>query len=564
MNGAEILVMALEQQGVRCVFGLPGTETLPLYEALRRSSLRTVLASSEVGAAFMAGGLARLTHNPGVLATMQGPGFAWALAGLAEARLDSVPLLHICVAPPRTPAGKRFRLQELNQEAIAAPLVKAVIEARRPGEVAARVSEALTLTTAGEPGPVLLQLPSDVFSGQSENGSEPPGSRRDTAPDLEACLARVRSAQRPVLLVGQGVQPYAARLRRAVEAWTVPVLTTSSARGVLPEDHALALGFDPVSGDIEAVNALVASCDLVLVLGAKLGHNGSGGFRLRLPRERLVRVDTSDEVLNANYPTDLPVRADAGIVLDAVSALPPSRSSWTSPEIAAWRARVTRTVPGPEPRIRGSASGDAAGFFTGLRRALPRDAVLVLDSGMHQVMARRHFMVLEADGLLFPSDLQSMGFGIPTAIGACLAGSERRVVALVGDGGFSMTGMELLSAVREGLDLIVIVFADGALGQIRLQQLMEYGVAHGVEPVGPDWRCMAAALGVTHIEANSGIEEAMVMALRQPGVTLVEVSVGDGPTIRRAATVALARSAVRRALGPSRLQWVKRWFGRRA
>ena len=560
-TGAARMVEALEKAGVRCVFGLPGTQTVELFEALRQSMVRTVVATNELSAAFMAGGWARATGNPGVLLTIPGPGFTWALTGLAEARLDSVPLLQITGAPTRIPVNKHFRQQELDQAAIAAPVVKGVIEADSHSDPGVAVLDALKLVRSGEPGPVLLQVLSTTLSREYTVAALQDASVTPTeTATLERVCARVRSARRPMLIVGQGTIGHAGSIRALVEQMRVPLFTTPSARGVLPEDHALNFGFDPFAGRIRDVNELVESSDLVLVIGCKLAHSGTAGFQLELPANRLVHVDASAEVLGANYATSLGVVADAGDLLRALIATAPPRSAWTDDELTTWRNRFAiRTKDAREPRITGTPGRDARGFFEALRRALPPDAILVLDSGTHQILARRYYSVLAPRGLIMPTGLQSMGFAIPTAIGAKMAEPQRPVVALLGDGGFAMTALELLTAVRERVSLVVIVFVDGAFGQIRLQQLANYGVSHGVSLESPDLSLLAESIGARHELIGAADAESVVRAaLERSGISILEVQVGDTLAIRRSAAVARVREVTRRATGPRLLGLVKK------
>ena len=551
-TGAGLIVDALTQENVQCVFGLPGTQTLELFEELRQKGLRTVIATNELSAAFMAGGWARVTGEPGVLLTIPGPGFTWALTGLAEARLDSVPLLHIAGAPTDFPAGRRFRQQELDQAAIARPLVKEVIEADRGLDPGAAVLDGLRLARSGEPGPVVLHVSSTTMS--HEYVCTPPNTAQESIVDAEALdsvRARVSAAHRPILFVGQGTVRYARQLCALIEQVKAPLLTTPSARGVLPENHPFNFGFDPFAQNTRDVNELVESSDLILAIGCKLAHSGTSGFELRLPAERLVHVDASKEVIGANYPVSLGVVADAGDLLDFLLASPPPPSAWTGGELDTWHSRLAARPASLEPRVAGTREGDARAFFESLRNALPADSVLVLDSGLHQVLARRYYTVLAPHGLITPTNLQSMGFAIPTAIGAKLALPNRGVVALLGDGGFAMTALELLSAVREGIALVVIVFVDGAFGQIRMQQLENYGASHGVSLRSPDLGLLAAAVGARHeLISDDNLEVVVRAALAERGVTVIEVPVGDTFGIRRSAAVARTREATRRVAGP--------------
>jgi len=559
-TGAARICEALEKANVRCVFGLPGTQTVELFEALRRSSVRTVVPSNELSAAFMAGGWARVTGEPGVLLTIPGPGFTWALTGVAEARLDSIPLLHISGAPASAPPDKRFRQQELAQAAIATPMVKAVIEPDDDSDLGVALLECLALARSGEPGPVLLQVSSTSLSRERTYAALQPVPLAAINPlALESVCARLRDARRPILMMGQGTNKFAESIRTLVDQVRAPLLTTPSARGVLPEDHPLNFGFDPFAASIRDVNELVKSSDLILVVGCKLAHSGTAGFQLELPVDRLVHVDASTDVVGANYRASLGVVADAGDLLRALVASAPARSSWTEDELEAWRVRfAVRTKGSRESRIAGTSAADARGFFEALRRAMPIDAILVLDSGSHQIVARRYYRVLTPRGLITPTNLQSMGFAIPTAIGAKLAEPKRAVVALLGDGGFAMTALELLTAVREKVSLVVIVFVDGAFGQIRMQQLANYGVSYGVALETPDLRLLAESIGARHEMVGDNDAESVVRcALGHSGVTVIEVRVGDTLAIRRTAAVARARDVTRRLTGPGVLRFAK-------
>ncbi|HLG05462.1 MAG TPA: thiamine pyrophosphate-binding protein [Gemmatimonadales bacterium] len=561
-SGAGHLVAALRENGARCVFGVPGTQTVPIFEALRTSGLRTVLATSEVSAAFMAGGWARVSGEAGVCLTIPGPGFIWSLPGIAEALLDSVPLLVITVAPPDGP-GCRFRQQEIAQSAVGGALVKEIVEVSQAHEVAPATRAALAATLRNEPGPVLLQLAGSSLTAESDPADSSTDQAVPPMPDFGELRRRVAAARRPVLFVGQGVRPCSEELRQLAEHLGAPVITTPAGRGTLPEDHPLAMGFDALAGSVGEANAFLAEADLVLVLGAKLGHNGTAGFGLRLAPEHLVHIDASRDVPGANYPASLALVAQVRDALSALLAPPPSRSAWPPDRLSAWRARLrTPAASWLEPRVSGSPERDAPGFFAGLRRALPREAVLVLDSGLHQIMARRHFEVLSPGGLLFPSDLQSMGFGVPSAIGARLSNPSRPIVALVGDGGFAMTGFELLTAVREGVSLVVIVFVDGVLGQIRMHQLRDYGAPHAVDLGRFDLELIANSLGAGYLEADADIEPIVREALSREGVTVIGVPVGDSPRIRRAAGIARLREGFRRAAGPTLIRWIK-WILKR-
>lgn len=550
-SGAEALADALADCGVRCIFGLPGTQNVPLYEAVRRRRIRSVLATHELAASFMANGYHRAGGGLPALFAIPGPGFTYALTGVAEARHDSAALLLVV---GKVEASRPFAFQALDQESVARPLVKGAISIERAGEVPGRVREACELAVGGEPGPVLLQWSPEGVAAEAAPAAPVPEARR--APPAEAPLAvaaaRLAAARRPLLLVGQGASDSAELVVALAEALSAPVATTTSGRGIVPEDHPLAVGFDSARGETRTLNELVELADAVLVLGCKLTAAGTADFALQLPRERLIRVDASAEVLAAGYPAECAIHgAVADVLPGLVAAARRSRGAggWPLPEVQAWRRRLRDLDPSrnPEPLVQGVEPRTAAAFFAALRAALPRDGILVLDSGLHQALARRHFDVLSPRGLLLPSDFQSMGYALPAAIGARLAAPHRPVVALLGDGGFLMSGMEMLTAVRERVDLTVIVFNDGYLNRIRLQQFLSYGRPANVDILNPDYEAFAGAVGARYAVLEGDAAAVLADAVRGQGVSLLEVRLGDSPAIRRARGKGLVHGAARRS-----------------
>jgi acetolactate synthase-1/2/3 large subunit len=553
-SGADLLCRALVRGGVDTVFGLPGTQNVPIYEALRLSRLRVITASHELGASFMANGYGRISGRPGVLVTIPGPGFTYALTGLAEAYLDSVPVVHVVEAPARR-AGRRFALQAIDQAAMAAPVVKRVLRVGRREDIVSAVEAALAVAAAEEPGPVLVEIDGDLLS-ETGPGAAPPASAAAPAPHPDpATIAeltrRVARAGRVVFYVGQGAAGAATDLRALAERLRAPVVATTSGRGTLPEDHPLGLPFDFGAPATEAINEIFRRADLILALGCKFSHNGAHGFRLEMPPAKLVHVDLAPQNLGANYPAELTLCGDVAAVVCALRArLPegPLGRAWAEDEVPGiWRrARAAFASKAVEPRVRGVSPETPEAFFDALGRALPEGACLITDSGLHQMLARRHFRVRSPRGLVVPTNLQSMGFAIPAAIGASRAAPGRAVCALVGDGGLVMSGLELLSAVREGVPLTVIVFNDGHLGLIRLMQLGTYGHAFATEVLAPDLEALAAALGVSYTLVDEGAESRLKEAVRRPGVHLLEVQLGDRVAFRRVQARALAGRALHR------------------
>jgi acetolactate synthase I/II/III large subunit len=557
-NGAYAICAALRNAGVELVFGVPGTQTIPLYEALRKSGVRTVTATHELAATFMAQGHFRASGRLAVVSAIPGPGFSFALAAVPEARLDSAALVLLTGRPPVCALGRR-RSQSIDQAAMAGPVVKDIIDIIEADQAAEAVQRACAVALSDEPGPVLVQVATDVY-GQAIGESDPsalvdsPNSCVDHEA-LRAAIDFVLAANRPLFYVGQGAADAAQELKRAADELGALVATTPSGRGVLPEDDDRLLPLD-ATGDLAAFNAVAAESDAIVVLGAALAENGSIGFGLELPTEKLVRVDVSNEVLAtppiARVSLKTSARAFLIALLQAIERAAPQaqQRGLDSNAARAQRSRLQdRRTGGPSDGRIGAS--DARAFFAATQSALPADACLVLDSGMHQLLARRHVVIKQPRGLLFPTDFQSMAFGLPAAIGAKLAQPERAVVALIGDGGFLMTGLELRTAVRLGLSLPVIVFDDQSLGLIRLDQLLSSGNPHATDIGSLDYEAMAEAVGCAFESATTNdIEQHLRTALQRRGPTLIVVPVSDAPALTRMRQKRALSRTVKKLLGP--------------
>lgn len=567
MTGTEVLCRTLRRLGVRYVFGMPGSQNADFYAQLPDHGLRPILATQETSAAFMANGYARASRDVAVLATIPGPGFTYALPGLAEARLDSAAVLHI-TGTPATGGGRRFQHQRIDQAAIATPLVKDIVEVRGADEMAGAVERAHRTALAGEPGPVLLHVDSTAMQEEvsadevrrEEATRSEGGGRSREVPWRDRLLDRLRSSRRPVVFVGAGSGGAAASVVELVERLRAPAFSTVSGRGIVPEDHRNALGFDPDRGRLQELNELLDTADRILALGCKLSHNGTAGFRLRLPQEKLVHVNTDPEALGPNYPAETAIQARVEEVIPAaLEELSEGGSSdWTDAEIAEWKERISDPrTPSDEPRIQGVDGGRPRAFFQALRESLPRESTVATDAGLHQVLTRRYFPVWTAGGLLTPTDFQSMGFGVPAAVGAKLAEPSRPVVAVVGDGAFLISATDLAAAVREEVPVVVVVFHDGFLNLIRLQQIRDHGRPSAVDLLTPDLEVFAEALGIRYRRIEGRPAETLRAAVEDGRPTLVEVRLRDSSGIRKQRRRGRAKHLVRRTLGRRVIERIK-------
>lgn len=564
MIGADCICATLADLGVRHVFGLPGSQNTALYDALRKARLRRIVPSDEGAAAFMATGYARAAGGVGVLTTIPGPGFLYALPGIAEARDDSVALLWLTLRQPDD--GQAFPLQKLDQVAIAAPLVKHCVHLSRIEELEPGLRAAFAAALADEPGPVLVEVSAQCLRQETVwVGPASVPSIVDIGEPAARLASLLRSSSRPLIYAGQGAQGAASKVQDLARRLQAPVLFTCGGRGVLPDTDALAFVRD-FSIDIGAVvPALVERADLILALGCKFTHNGSSAGRLRLPAEKLVRVDASAAVLAANYPASLALHARVEDLLDALNALPVmsdlSPSGWPREELRLLRARLDAENSVPidhEPVLIDCARAPLAEFFRALSSAMGSRVVYAADAGLHQALTRRYANVVRPRGLLCPSDFQSMGFGLPGAIGAALARPDDRIVACIGDGGLALSAGELLTAVREKIDLAVVVFNDQAFGLIRRQQLADYGHASGVDLHNPDFAALAGAVGCSYFLIEGDLGNATKAVARQSGARLVELRLRDTSSLRVLQAKRVVTESLRTATPPGLWRMLKR------
>jgi acetolactate synthase-1/2/3 large subunit len=555
LRGGEIVCTTLQRLGVDTVFGIPGSQNLDLFDSLRQSSLRIVLATSELAATFMANGYFRASGRPAAVVTIPGPGFTYALTGLAEARHDSTALLHLIVTHQEFP-DKRFQLQRIDQRAMAVPVVKRFFEIKAASDICQTLVKAQTDAVTGEPGPVVVEIDHRALTDEAEYAADCTPAA-DTSgvvdtQDLEEVVRLLGEHGKIAIFAGQGASSAATQVRKLAELLSSPVVTTCSGRGVLPEDHPLSFDVDFSIGHLDQVNRLFGQADLVLALGCKFSHNGTAGYRLSIPQHRLVHIDASDEVLSANYPARLAIKADVKLFLDKLwerqGHIENRSRGFEENDLRKWKASLEAARQKGvrhEPRVTGTTEGELSHFFGALRAVLPDTACVVTDTGLHQTLVRNHLRIKSRRGLITPTDYQAMGFGLPAAIGARISSPDREVVAVVGDGCFAITGLEISTAVRENLNLTVVVFNNGYLGSIRLEQLFSSGQEYAVSLTNPDFAALAKSMGAAYFRLQDDTGATLKTCLATPGVKLLEVCLEDPREISQLRSKAVLRRKLR-------------------
>ncbi|MGE5158892.1 MAG: thiamine pyrophosphate-binding protein [Gemmatimonas sp.] len=479
-TGAWLTTYALEQIGARFTFGIPGVHTTELYDALNNSNRITqVLVTHEGGASFMADAVGRLTDFIGVLTVVPAAGLTHAASGIGEAFLDGVPML-VLSGGPRTDTAHRYQLHQMDTHKFMGGLTKATFRVTRHDELVPTLFEAYTIATSGEPGPVFVELPVNILLMTEEIGELPQFHAVQTpAVAAEADVTRAAellgAARHPCIFAGWGARDATAELIELAEWLEAPVATTLQGLSVFPGNHPLHTGFGFGASAVPAAQNAFKACDCMVAIGTRFAEIATGSYGADVP-ENLVHIDINPNVFNANYPAKVAIAGDAGAVLrqllQALQARAPGRrASGIREQIRKDKAAYR------ESWYRHDAGGlvNPVRFFDELRRQMPDDGVLAIDDGNHTFLTAELMEIRSPKSVILPTDFNCMGYAVPAAIGAKLACPDRAVQAIVGDGAFMMTCMEILTAASNGLGVVYYVFNDGELAQIGQAQAIPYG-----------------------------------------------------------------------------------------
>ncbi len=557
MTGGEIVVRALEDERIRYTFGIPGTHNIELYDALGAAEhVRPVLVTDEQSASFMADGHWRASGELACVNVVPGAGLTHALSGIAEAFMDTVPLL-VLGCGIRRDTGRAYQLHDVDQFALVAAVTKGRFRPMNGVELYRDLRDACLLARSGAPGPVFVEVPANVYlfpheidlpargapwpaartavgpapdpDAEGDEGSEASvapgtvgvavtgtavrlepdpegGPARAEASAVEAAARLLRTARRPLVYAGAGAAGARDTLLRIVEQLEAPFSTTFQGKGVLPESHPLFLW--PGFGDAAPpfVREVVSECDATLAVGCRFGEVATGSYGLTPPGP-LIHVDIEPSVLNANFGTAVAVGADAGVFLDALLEVllreaPRAEDVELRREIRDGHGEVR------EEWVR-TGGGDRVSPFRLLSTAQevfgPR-TVFTADSGNGTFLAMEMLRLDEPGCFLAPVDYSCMGYSVPAAIGAKLARPDAPVVALAGDGAFLMTGLELVTAAQEGIGVVTLVLRDRELAQIA--QFQGTAMNRKVASALPDYdlRSLARGMGCEFLHLDTDDE----------------------------------------------------------
>jgi acetolactate synthase I/II/III large subunit len=531
--GAEILWECMVREGVEVVFGYPGGANMPIYDAMLDYPVHHVLVRHEQGAAHMADGYARASGKVGVAMATSGPGATNLVTGIATAMMDSSPM--VCITGQvhaHLIGGDAF--QETDVTGITLPITKHNYLVTRADEVAEVVREAFYIARSGRPGPVLIDICKNaqvektdfVYSEKvSLPGYRPPAHA--SPKDLQQAVDLLEQAKRPIILAGHG-----ALISGAIEELGIfavkthtPVASTLLGLGAFPASHPLSLGMMGMHGEAYC-NQAIQNADLILAFGMRFDDRVTGNLRTYAPRARKIHVEIDPSEVHKNVPVDVALIGDLRTVLSDLIPLVDEydHEPWLA-EIGSWRAET-------EERDIQSWPEDGKLYVAHLVReiweATRGDAIITTDVGQHQMWTAQYYPLERPFRLITSGGSGTMGFGVPSAIGAWFAYPDREIWAIVGDGGFQMTQAELSTAVQEGANIKIAIMNNNFLGMVRQWQEFFFERRYcAVELQNPDFIKIAEAHGLVarRVTEPAEVQPAIEFARQTPGPVLIEFKV---------------------------------------
>lgn len=526
-NGARWLTQALEAEGVQTLFGYPGGTIMPFYDALVDSSLKHILVRHEQGAALAANGYARASGRVGVCVATSGPGASNLVTGIADAMLDSVPMVCITGQVPTTLLGTDA-FQELDVFGMTLPIVKHSWLVRRVEDLPAVVADAFRIAREGRPGPVLIDMPKDVQLADASHLPEHvpatvPAVAAPSATTIGQAIAAIASAEKPVVYGGGGIALAGAvdAFRQFVANSGIPTVLTLRGLGALTANDPHYLGMLGMHGT-RAANMAVQECDLLVVVGARFDDRATGKLTEFAPFARVIHIDADAYEISKLRGADIAVPGDVAQALDLLAA--------ARADCAAWRRRCQTH------RTRFAARYDAPGnsiyapaLLKRLSEIAPADVLIACDVGQHQMWVAQHCRFNHPANHLTSGALGTMGFGLPAAMGAQFACPDRTVVLVNGDGGFMMNVQELATIARCRLPVKIILLDNACLGMVRQWQELFFAERYSEIDLSdnPDFAALARVFGIqaTRIDDRAQVDDALAALLASEGPALLHVAI---------------------------------------
>ncbi|WP_049628746.1 acetolactate synthase large subunit [Bacillus sp. JFL15] len=539
MNGALMLIESLKKEKVEMIFGYPGGAVLPIYDKLYQSGLVHILPRHEQGAIHAAEGYARVSGKPGVVIATSGPGATNLVTGLADAMIDSLPLV-VFTGQVATSVIGSDAFQEADILGITMPITKHSYQVRRPEDLPGVIKEAFHIATTGRPGPVLIDIPKDVaaFEGEFRYDHEInlPGYQPVKEPNylqIRKLVEAVSSAKKPVILAGAGVLHGKASedLKNYAEQQQIPVAHTLLGLGGFPADHPLFLGMAGMHGTYTA-NMALYHCDLLISIGARFDDRVTGNLKHFAKSAKVAHIDIDPAEIGKIIETQIPVVGDSKIVLQELlkqNGKQGQSAEWKQ-QLSEWKEEYPLWyTDDSEEGLKPQKLIEYIHQFTN------GEAIVATDVGQHQMWAAQFYPFRKADKWVTSGGLGTMGFGLPAAIGAQLADRNATVVAILGDGGFQMTLQELDVIRQLNLPVKVIILNNECLGMVRQWQEIFYEERYSESKFSaqPDFVKLSEAYGIKGIRITSEeeAEEELKKALSSKEPAVIDVRVAKSEKV---------------------------------
>ncbi|MBI4331515.1 MAG: biosynthetic-type acetolactate synthase large subunit [Chloroflexi bacterium] len=527
LTGAQILCEGFLKEGVETIFGFPGGAVLPFYDTLYGYKIRHVLVRHEQGAAHAADGYARATGKVGVCVATSGPGATNLVTGIANAYLDSSPMVAITGQVARPFIGKDA-FQEVDITGITLPISKHNYLVMKASDLAEVVKESFYLARTGRPGPVHIDIPRDVFTELAEFEYPDKVSFPGKKPVVQGHPAQVKkaaglinSARQPVILAGRGIliSDACGPLRELAEKAQIPVITTLLGIGCFPESHPLSFGMIGMHGTAYA-NMAIHNADLVIAIGMRFDDRATAKVAGFAPNARVVHIDIDAAEIGKNIRVDVPIVGDANSVLKALNpqVSPASRLAWIA-QLECWKKEHPSTV------VRESESLLPQFVISKIYEATGGKAIVVTGVGQNQMWAARYYWYDRPNSLISSGGLGTMGFELPAAMGAKIGCPHETVWCVAGDGGFQMTVQELATIVQERAAVKIAILNNGFLGMVRQWQQLFYEKRYMATPLwNPDFVKLAEAYGIPAVKVTDKrmVPAAIERAMAHDGPFLID------------------------------------------
>jgi len=524
VSGARLVVEALERQGVKHVFGYPGGAIMPVYDALTGSSLKHILVRHEQAAALAADAYGRVTGKPGVCLATSGPGATNLVTGIANAFLDSVPMVAI-TGQVASPLMGTDAFQEVDIFGITLPIVKHSFLIRNTADIPRIFAEAFRIATSGRPGPVLIDLPKDMsVIATSPEPFELPVEEEDELDEGAIAVANafIASAETPVLYFGGGVP--IARAERALREFAkrsgIPAVATLKALGAIPTDEPNFLGMLGMHGT-RAANMAIDNCDLLICVGARFDDRATGKLDSFAPRAKVIHIDGDPAEIGKLRVPEVAIAGDLSAILDSLT---------TKPSIAEWARQCRAQKEMWAARYDAPGAGVyAPALLKELSEAAGDKAIFTCDVGQHQMWVAQHCRFVRPQAHLTSGGLGTMGYGVPAGMGALLAEPDATVITISGDGSFMMNVQELATLRRYRLPLKIVLIDNSQLGMVRQWQelFFEENFSEIDLSDNPDFSEVAHAFGIEAftIDHRSQVSDAIERLLGTSGPILMHVRI---------------------------------------